>query len=96
MTENALDRYIERLESTAADLEPRVHAMETALYGDEKAGHQGIVMRLKIAQDQVAAHDEFLKSAKVLASVAKWMGATSAASTISLVVVLYKLFLELP
>lgn len=93
---SALDRYIDRLEATATALDPRVAALEAAMYGDERAGHQGIVSKLKDVQAQVVAHDEFLKSAKVLASVAKWMGFTSAASTIALVAMLIKLFAGLP
>ena len=91
MNDTPLDRYIDRLEATAVDLAPRVAALEAATFGDERAGHPGLVHRLKDAQAQITAHDEFLKSAKVLASVAKWMGFTSAASTVALVAMLIKL-----
>lgn len=80
------------METTTAGLEPRLRRLELATFDDKDTGHEGLVTRLAAVRATVADHEDFLKAGRTLVGLARFMGVTSAASLIGLILILFKMY----
>ena len=92
MHDSDLSRLLDHMETTTAGLEPRLRKLERAVFDDRETGHEGLVTRLATTNKTVADHEDFLKAGRTIVGLGRFMGVTSAASLVSLILILIKLY----